>query len=31
MAFKILITERANRDLAQIVEYIGQNNPAAAE
>ena len=31
MAFKILITEQANQDLAEIVRFTARQNPAAAE
>jgi len=31
MAFKILLTERANDDLEEIVRYIAGDNPPAAE
>ena len=31
MAFKVLITERANEDLADIVRFIARDNRAAAE
>ena len=31
MAFKVLITERANQDLAAIVEFVAKDNRTAAE
>jgi toxin ParE1/3/4 len=31
MAFKILVTERANEDLAGLVGFIAKDNPEAAE
>ena len=31
MAFKVLVTELANDDLARLVQFIARDNPAAAE
>ncbi|MDB6020599.1 MAG: Plasmid stabilization system protein [Pedosphaera sp.] len=31
MAFKILVTELANEDLADLVRFIARDNPQAAE
>lgn len=31
MAFKVLVTECANEDLAQLVRYIARDNPQAAK
>ena len=31
MAFKVLITERANQDLANIVRFVARDNRSAAE
>src|SRR5437016_1366945 len=31
MAFKVLVTELANEDLAGLVRYIARDNPDAAE
>lgn len=31
MAFKVLVTEFANEDLAELVRFIAHNNPQAAD